>query len=447
MRVPGAGRLREAARLRRRDRGLQKGRPADVARAWSAVVRDLPVDGLEVRPGARRLLVLPKTGGTEDAVATLTGRGDVGLGLATLDRSELKHAFRTLVGLGHERLRDVDYRIDDPAFDDGKERYRAFLAPVMAQLRDELGLAGVLGANVTYYAERELAAACEDIGLPYLVLHKESIRSPRQREAFTRAYRERTGAFTGRSVATYNVVERDSQVTGGVVTDAAVVGCPRIDALHAWRTGHQDPSAAAGPIVLFALDPGAGTWTPYDGEQDSGAPRWEQLARGTEAAFVDLARQHPKHPFVIKAKVGHGEALQARLPGGLPSNVTVLASGTATDLLMRAAVIVAFNTTVVAEGLAAGVPVVVPMFGEAAQPDAQDWLYPFGTAVNRVERPEDLATVVLAAQAARGRRSSEDGPASTSLSVPAKEALDALVGNSDGRAADRAWAWLTEHLR
>ncbi len=444
MRLPGVGRAREAIRVRRRDRGLRTSRPADVARAWIEAVRDVPVDGLDVGPDARRLLVLPKTGGTEDAVATLTGRGDVGLGLAALERSELKQAFRALIGPGHERLRDVDYRPGDPAFDDAKARYRDFLAPVMGQLRDELGLAGVLGANVTYYAERELAGACEDVGLPFLVLHKESIRSPRQREAFTRAYRERTGAFTGRAIATYNVAERDSQVVGGVVTEAAVVGCPRIDALHAWRTAHHDDTAAAGPIVLFAIDPGAGTWTPYDGEtgQDAGAPRWERLARDTEAAFVDLARQHPAHPFVIKAKVGHGERLLGRLPGGLPDNVRVLTSGTATDLVRRAAVIVAFNTTVVAEGIAAGVPVVVPVFAEAAAPGAEDWIYPLGDAVNRITRPEDLATVVLAAQAARaGRRGRTD------LSLPAVETLDVLVGNSDGRAGERAWGWLSEHLQ
>jgi len=470
MRIPGAGRLAEAARVRRRDRGLRTGRPDDVARAWLRVVRDLPVEGLHVTSGARRLLVLPKTGGTEDAVATLSGRGDVGLGLATLPRAELKEAFRSLIGPGHELLRDVDHRPGDAAFDDAKARYRDFLAPVMARLRDECGLAGVLGANVTYYAERELAGACEDIGLPFLVLHKESIRSPRQREAFTRAYRERTGPFTGRAVATYNTAERDSQVTGGVVADATVVGCPRIDELHAWRLGHQDPAAATGPVVLFAIDPRAGTWTPYDGEEDLGAPRWERLARDTEAAFVDLARRHPAHPFVIKAKVGHGERLQARLdtdlPGGLPGNVRVLTSGTATDLIVRAAVIVAFNSTVVAEGLAAGVPVVVPAYGEAAEPDAQPWIHPLGDAVNRVTSPDDLATVVLAAQGARAGRAGraaraggsgpdsgpDSGPGSGpgapggSLTRSARDTLDALVGNSDGRAADRAWAWLQHHL-
>jgi len=435
----------EALRVRRRDRGLRRGHAADVAAAWRRAVRPLPVEGLTPGPGARRLLVLPKVGGSEDVVATLSGRGDVGLELVQLDRAEVKAAFRALIGPGHDRLTDLDYRPDDGSFDAAKAHTRGFLAEVMHRLRDELDLAGVIGANVTYYAERELAGACTDVELPFLVLHKESIRSPLQREAFTRAYRTRTGAFTGQAVAVYNASERASQVDAGIVADATVVGCPRVDALHAWRRARAsgadaDRIAGTGPVVLFAIDPRAGTWTPFDRDGDRtpmAAPRWERLAHETEAAFLDLARAHPQHPFVIKAKVGHGERLQARLPEGLPRNVRVVTDGTATDLVTRAAVAIAFNTTVVAEALAAGLPVVVPAFAEAAQPGSDAWLHPYGDAVHRVRAPEDLGAAVIAAQ--RSGRSVE-------LDDTSVRVLEELIGNADGQASDRAWAWLAGQL-
>jgi hypothetical protein len=47
---------------------------------------------------------------------------------------------------------------------------------------------------------------------------------------------------------------------------------------------------------------------------------------------------------------------------------------------------------------------------------------------------------VLAAQAAH--RSPR-----TTLTGPASATLERLVGNSDGRAADRTWAWLEAELR
>jgi hypothetical protein len=442
--VPGVGLLRERRRLAQRARGLRKGDAALVARALAAAVTPLDIPGLTPGPDARRILVLPKVSGTEDLVATLRDRGDVGLAAARLDRAEIKAVFRAMIGDGHELLTDLDYRPQDAAFDAVKARYRALLVPVMRSLRDELRLAAVVSANVTYYAERELAAACEEVGLPFLVLHKESIRSPAQREAFTRAYRERTGAFLGRSVAVYNEDERRSQIDGGVVTDAAVVGCPRIDELHAWR---QDTASNAersdGPIVLFAIDPRAGTWTPFDRDVDGSgrvapaAPRWDELALQTEAAFVALAGRFPDHPFIIKAKVGHAERLEARLaaqlPDGLPANVRVVTTGTATDLVRAAGTIIAFNSTVVAEGLAAGVPVVVPAFAEAADPDATRWCYATGDAVTRVSAPEDLADAVIAAQ----RR-----PRTAALDADTVATLEQLVGNADGLAGERAWEWL-----
>ena len=439
LRVPGVGLARETARRRRMTRGLRDGCPDDVARALLGAVQAVPVPGAGPRSDAPRLLVLPKVGGTEDVIAALAGRADGRLRLAGLPRRETKVVYRALIGADHATLADRDYHIGDPAFADAKERYRTFLRPVMARLRDELGLVGVIGANVAYYAEREMAGACEDIGLPFLVLHKESIRSPRQREWFTRAYRERTGPFTGRAVAVYNRDERDSQVAGGVVGDATVVGAPRVDELHTARParGALTPDA---PIVLFAIDPGAGTWTPFDGELDTGAPRWEELARVTEDAFLSAARADPDRRFVIKAKVGHGERLLARLPAGLPGNVDVVTDGTATALLRAAAAIVAFNTTVVAEGLAAGVPVVGPRFAEAAEVGAEQWCYPVADAVTEVRDADTLPDVLLDA-AAQGRTGG-----TRQLTAGAVDVLDRLVGNSDGAAAQRTWEWLEREL-
>ena len=440
LRVPGIGRVREAARVRSRDRGIRLLRPEEVASAWMGAVRDLPITGSTSSRRAERLLILGKVGGTEDVLTTLSGRGLLPIRAAELPRREVKVVYRALVGPLNARLTDTDYRIDDPELVEPKARYRAFLRPVMNLLRDELGLAGVVGANFSYRSERELAAACEDIDLPFLVLHKESIRSPRQRSAFTRAYRDLTGPFGGRSMAVYNKDEAESQTEAGVVRGATVVGCPRIDALHAWRReGRGRTEASEGPAVLLAVDPAAGTWTPYDGSIDLGAPRWEALARETEEAFLAAARRMPGRRFVIKAKVGHGEQLALRLPAGLPPNVSVVTDGTATELLLHATVIVGFNTTVLAEGLAVGCPVVVPAFAEAAEPGAEEWAYPLGDAVIRARRPEELTDAVLAAM-------EDPAPERVEPSEAVRVVLDRLVGNDDGAAGQRTWDWFSQHL-
>jgi len=446
VKVVGATRARLLAAGR--ERALRRHDPRGIALAWAHRLVPIDVPGLTVGADDPRLVVLPKLGGTEDVVATLTDRGALGLRPVALPRGEVKAVFRAVLGPAAPLLSDTDYRPGDESLRGLKEDYRALLAAIVRELHQRVPLAGFIGANVAYYAERELAAACEQVGIPFIVLHKEAIRTPRQREHFTRAYRERIGPFGGRLIATYNDDERDSQVSGGLVgaERIRVVGSPRVDALHRLRESRATQPAqhedTASTTVLFAVDPAAGTWTPFDGEQDSGAPRWDELAQRTEQAFASLASAHPQRRFVIKVKLGREIAALERLattfPGGPPPNLEIVTGGTATSLLASAAAAVAFNSTVILEGLAAGIPVVVPRFAEASVTEAHGWMLRLDDAVESVDSEQELMEAIA--------RAWQRGPSAV-ISDPARTALERYVGDADGGAADRFFAALSETVR
>lgn len=425
-----------------RDLGLRLRSPLLLALAWRLATRPMAVPGLGAGRRPRRLVLLPKVGGTEDVVAALTGRGDVGIELVALPRAEVKHVWRRCMGRHAAGLGDTRYLSDDAAVEAAKRGYRDLLARTLRRYVAGVRVAGFVSANYAYYAERELAAAAEAVGVPFLVLHKESIRTPAQRPWFTRAYRELLGPFGGRSLAVYSAVERASMVAGGVAPAARihVTGSPRIDELHRLRTdrsrGASDRGAADPTVtVLFAVDPAAGTWTPYDGSGAIDAPRWEELARRTESAFVATAAADPAHAYAIKVKLGRETATLGRLPAPLPPNLAVVAGGTATDLLRRTDVAVGFNSTVVLEAVAAGVPVLVPTFAEAAA--APEWTLPVTEAVVPLGTPEELGSAVAVARA--------EGPRSRLTSAQQRVLVD-LVGDAEGGAADRVWRWLAAEL-
>jgi hypothetical protein len=125
----------------------------------------------------------------------------------------------------------------------------------------------------------------------------------------------------------------------------------------------------------------------------------------------------------------------ARLPAELPANVDVVTGGVATDLLARASVAVAFNSTVILEAIAAGVPVVVPAFAEAR--DTPAWRYALAAAVTEVDAGDALVDAILAAASPLPREE---------LTAPMRDVLTRYVGDADGRAGDRAFAFLAEHL-
>ena len=414
-----------------------------VALAWALGSRTIAVGDTPVRASRADvgdLLVLDKAGGTEDVLAAATGRLEPGQRVLALSRLDVRVVFKAITGPDvFTRLTDSDYRPDDPELADGKRRYRAFLVRVLRRYRRLTGVTAITTANVRFRSERELAAACTAVGISFVPLHKESISTPAQRTWITRGLAELAGPFGGRAIAVYNVEEHDGIVASGFAPADAVhvVGCPRMDVLHRTRERSDaavDPVVADAPVVLFAVDVQAGTWTPFDGRLDTGAPRWERLAADVEAAFLDAAREDPDRPYVIKAKIGREDQQVTRLPADLPANVTVVTGGLATELIGRAAVVVGFNSTVLLEALAAGVPVVVPRFAEAADPAAREWTFDLDGAVRSVDAPAQLAAALRDAVA--------DGRHRT-LTPDAVAALERYVGNADGRAGERAWAFLS----
>ena len=420
--------------------GTRRRSPLLIALGLALVTRR--VEGArQPSPKVRHLVVLHKAGSTDDVLAAAAGRGDDTVRISTLPRRPLRVLFKAVTGsTGATGITDADYRVGVAALDGPKQEYRDLLVRVLLHYRRFTGVDAITSANVRYRAERELAAACAQVGIAFVPLHKESISTRAQRTWITRGLRELSGPFTGRAVAVYNADERSGMVESGFVRDEdiAVVGCPRIDVLHRVRERRtQQQADPDSPVVLFSVDVRAGTWTPFDALLDTGAPRWERLAADVEAAFLAAAREDPDRPYVIKAKIGREDQQVTRLPADLPANVTVVTGGLATDLIERAAAVVGFNSTVLLEALAAGVPTVVPRFAEAADPAARDWTFDLDGAVRTVDAPEEIGVALRDAVAA-GR--------SRALTPAAVAALERYVGNADGRAGERAWAFLSAAL-
>jgi hypothetical protein len=238
----------------------------------------------------------------------------------------------------------------------------------------------------------------------------------------------------------YNEDERTSLVRSGAVTSdrVVVVGCPRMDPLHQARLERSDPSdGSEGEVVLFSIDVNSGAWTPFDGRRVTGAPQWSELARLVDRAFIECARAMPGRDFVIKSKVGMEQQQVDRLPQDLPANVRVMTGGVGTRLLTTAGAVVAFNSTVLLEAIASGVPTLMPRFAEASTPGAERWIFDLEGAVTVVADPERLADAIDAALL--------EGP-TRELSPGAVVALERYVGNADGGAGARAWAFLLESL-
>ena len=97
----------------------------------------------------------------------------------------------------------------------------------------------VISPNFGYHLQRELAAALERRGIPFIVMQKENLNAATEerRRVWHAIYKEGRGKFGGRKILVYNEMERDLEVASGVVDPERVeiVGMPRLDRFHRWR--------------------------------------------------------------------------------------------------------------------------------------------------------------------------------------------------------------------
>ncbi|HEX2511893.1 MAG TPA: hypothetical protein VHK44_04785, partial [Xanthobacteraceae bacterium] len=118
-------------------------------------------------------LILPRPGLTEDALSVLQDMPEFSL-LRT--HAGIMKAMAT--GFLPKSIDDNNYSGLSLEEEEAKRRYRAFLQDVLRHVLRLVSVDVIVSGNFAYFAERELQGAAEALGVPFIVLHKENLKSP-----------------------------------------------------------------------------------------------------------------------------------------------------------------------------------------------------------------------------------------------------------------------------
>lgn len=393
------------------------------------------------------VLIIPKEGFIDDILSSLGGMD--AFNVYSVYRSALK---AIAAGILAPSLDDNNYVSGDPAIEATKSAYRKFLAQVWSRLLPLIKFDAVLGGNFGYYAEHELAAALEELGTPFIALHKENLKSPGRAEFSSKLYRSRRGPFLGRKIFVYNNIERQLQVSSGVISPDRVVvtGMSRLDRIHRWRKAQSGyKNRRERPRVVFfsfwiktglpivprkamsGVDKGYETL-----DDDLADLNWKGLARGCHQAVLRLARENPEIKVIIKSKGRHRESSSMYAMLGekaeFPPNFEIVVGGDPFDLITASNVVCGFNSTSILETIAAGKPVVVPRFAETLDEKLKPYIVDFEDAVEYAVSPDDLIDRL------RGHALNPK-PINLELSQGDIGILERWVGNADGLAGERVF--------
>jgi hypothetical protein len=421
----------------------------------SAMTRDAAHGGTRhvARGPLPPIVILARSAFTDDAllVAAELGHDEVTL----LRREAFKALARAFLPAD---VGDLNYRSAGASAMVAMDAYRAFLRELWTEFDPTGACRLVLTANTCYSAEVELGGALDELGIPFVALHKENLKSPGHARQWLPIYAQRRSAFHGARVLVHNRAELELQVAGGVAPAERidVVGLARLDAAHRHRRATAGRSID-GPVVVASFLPGEirPRLSGFSGTEprlglpvpDAEVHPYDFVGASIELhrAAVLIARRRPDVEVIVKGKglERHRRWIPRLIahvagPAGAPANLTLRFAGDALRLTCEASVVVGFNTTMVLEALAAGRPAVHLVAEEALGP-AADFVIGLGSAAPAAHSGEEAATIV-------GQLLDGDARVPDELAPSVQAVLQEWAGNPDGRATQRTAAVLAPLL-
>lgn len=325
-----------------------------------------------------------------------------------------------------------------------------FLTKLIAWLADNYKLDGITTCAFYYRQDREWESAGREIGVSFFVLHKENMKDPVTHTSTIARYKRKAFRFTGDRLFLFNKLEKEVILKAGCAEESqiSIVGGLRMDSLYK-RVEAEERRQLRKRIVLFSTHHRLGLLeipcanSLFNPRRDAGFINHFNVIHGTLAS---LAVERPDIEFVIKAKwfgIWYEEIVSAikgatgLTPDRIP-NLTITEYVPAQDLIFEAAVVIGMNSTTLLEAKLAGVPVIVPLFEEAANKYFETNVYfqKYLDIFAIAHSADQLREMML--QAVEGNLPKQDA-------IP-RAMIEEYLGFFDGQVADRVVAIMKDDI-
>ncbi len=263
----------------------------------------------------------------------------------------------------------------EPGSDIGKRQteLRKYLRRLLKKLYQRVGIDGVIGAATHYQLDYDWGVASTQIGVPYIVFHRECyLASPGLYRDF-RARWTGMGKFEGGHIIVYDENTKNCILESGYAEDNMLssLGCLRMDKFVARIAAHESFEKPRKKVTLFSFNHGAGmVGLIWEKGKSTG---FKRLFDEVHVAFARLAIANPEIDFVIKPK-WDGEWMDkldetfdaSDINWSEIPNLSVLVDIDVHGLILESDVICGgVNSNTLLESALAGKPIVMPLFAEA----------------------------------------------------------------------------------
>jgi hypothetical protein len=318
---------------------------------------------------------------------------------------------------------------NDPGIAAARGRYASWLAREVRRLYLERAFDVLVLPSDAFFYVRTLPAAAHRLGLPVVVVQKETTVSQATMETFSKEVGAQA-PFISDFMTVCSERQREFWIRAGADDERiAVAGQPRFD-IYASSPAARQASPRRVLFLTYALDayvPGAG--------RGRGLRTWEALRDATESALVDLVRAGVCE-LVVKCHPQQDRHEVAQTLAGLAGTswnrgVSLAGQDADTrDLIIASDVVVGFQTTALYEAVAARRSVIYAAWGDAYERYRSE-LIPFHEAPRACVRHAESQDMLVA------MLNDEVGPAVSGCAAWYETALGAVDGHATDRVAKR----------
>jgi hypothetical protein len=318
---------------------------------------------------------------------------------------------------------------NDPRTGSARGRYAAWLASEMRTMYLERAFDVVVLPSDTFFYVRTLPAAVHRLGIPTVVVQKETTISRATMALFSAEIGDEA-PFVSDFMTVCSARQREFWERAGVdATCIEVTGQPRFDVYASPAA----PSPASRRRVLFlsySLDAYV-----VEGDHDRGRRTWEPMRDATEAALLQLVRAG-RCEVIVKChpqQSRRAEATRLATMAGTAWNRGVSVADEDADtreLIMGTDTVVGFQTTALYEAVAARKRVIYAAWGPAYE-RYRAGLIPFheapATCLRHAFSPETLTSILT----------DDQEPANSDCRAWYEAALGPIDGHATDRVAER----------
>ena len=305
----------------------------------------------------------------------------------------------------------------------------------------------VISACLWYRQDIPWAEASTKAGIPFILLHKESLKTEKRQLEQTKIRSKQYGPFKGTHVVVHNERFRDALIDSKYVNTSQItsLGAMRMDSLARKLTTKQNQSSQKRAVLFSFPHRADGVLSDEEMTGQSGPfpdnpyLGWVRLFESTHSAFARAALAMPDAEFIIKLKWKEGWAERVELAlasNGLVlskiPNLTIDISTNSHDLILDSRVVCGFNSTTVLESGIFNKTVIIPRFDEAVRPGYVDVVkYPEAYHLFDVaESPEAFTDLIV-------ERLQFQNPIDDDILRERRECFEKLISPLDGRVSER----------